>query len=412
MSELNFNKTKRACYSSYFTMSSVFALPPMLFLTFNERYGISYTLLGTLVLVNFCTQFAIDLIFSFFSKRFDIKKTLIIMPILTSLGMLIYAFSPELFGENVYIGLALGTVIFSVSAGLSEVLLSPVIAAIPGSTDKDMTKLHSLYAGGVVFVIAVSTVFLKLFSSEYWQVLIVLWALAPLVTCVMFCLSPLPPMSMSHGESHKEGNNKKFGLPLCVICIFMGAAAENTMTNWISSYMESALGISKTIGDILGMAVFAILLGIGRVIYTRYGKNVWRVLILSMAGSVVCYLVAGLSTNVLLSFIACIFTGLCTSMLWPGSLILMEEKVKGVGVAAYALMAAGGDFGSSVAPQLMGAVVDKVNISTWAEELSVQMSVPVEQISMKFGMLITAIFPIIGVIVLIGIKKYFSDKKV
>ncbi len=411
MSLNNYKKTKRACYSSYFTMSSAFAFPPMLFLTFNEMYGVSYTLLGTLVLINFCTQFTIDLIFSLFSKHFNIKKTLTVMPLLTALGLLIYTFSPNIFGNNVYLGLAIGTVIFSVAAGLSEVLLSPVIAALPGATDKDMSALHSLYAGGVIFVIAVSTVFLKLFGNENWQILSFLWAIAPIVTCALFCTSPVPDMNTSHGESVSAGNNKKFGLILCVMCIFMGSASENTMTNWISTYMENALGIDKTVGDILGMAVFAVLLGVGRLLYTKYGKNIWRVLMLSMVGSVVCYLVAGLSTNIILSFLACILTGLCTSMLWPGSLILMEEKVIGAGVAAYALMAAGGDFGASVAPQLMGAVVDKMNLNAQIAEAALQMNVPIEQVSMKIGMLVTSIFPIIGVVILLYIKRYFSVKK-
>ena len=68
MSEPNYKITKASCYFSYVAMASVFCVPPMLFVTFHEMYGISYTLLGTLVLVNFCTQLAIDLIFSFFSR--------------------------------------------------------------------------------------------------------------------------------------------------------------------------------------------------------------------------------------------------------------------------------------------------------------------------------------------------------
>ncbi|MBQ2278799.1 MAG: MFS transporter, partial [Clostridia bacterium] len=66
----NFKRTKYSCYFAYLSMASVFSLPPLLFMTFHEMYGISYTLLGTLVVVNFCTQLTIDLIFSFFTKYF------------------------------------------------------------------------------------------------------------------------------------------------------------------------------------------------------------------------------------------------------------------------------------------------------------------------------------------------------
>ena len=145
MKETNFRRTKLSCYYSYLSMASVFALPPLLFITFREMYGISYTLLGTLILINFCTQLAIDLIFTFFTRYFNIKKTVRIMPVLTTLGMLIYAIIPLMFKEYAYIGLVLGTVLFSVSAGLSEVLLSPIVAAIPSENpDRDMSMLHSL----------------------------------------------------------------------------------------------------------------------------------------------------------------------------------------------------------------------------------------------------------------------------
>ena len=197
---------------------------------------------------------------------------------------------------------------------------------------------------------------------------------------------------------------------LCVGCIFFGSAAENSMTNWISSYMESALQIPKAVGDVVGMAVFAVLLGTGRVLYSKYGKNISNVLLAGMVGAVACYLAAGLSRNVVLSFLACILTGICTSMLWPGTLILMEEKIPAPGVAAYALMAAGGDFGASVAPQLIGVVVDKVSVSEFAQGLSTATQMSVEQISMKAGMLVAALFPIIGVFIILYIKRYFKKQ--
>ncbi len=400
--------TKRACHFSYLSMSSVFCLPPMLFLTFHHLYGISYTLLGTLVLTNFCTQLLIDLIFSFFSKYFNIKRTVRIMPLLTSLGLLIYAASPWLFGNRVYLGLLLGTVIFSVASGLSEVLLSPMISSIPGSTDKDMSLLHSLYAVGVLMTVGLSSLFLRLFGNNNWQLLTLFWAALPLFASLLFCLSPIPDMTLSAGKMQRKTKEQRIGLALCVLCIFLGSAAENTMTNWISGYMETALGISKTVGDILGMAVFALLLGLGRILYTKFGRNITAILLGSMSGAAVCYLIAGLSTEVTLSFVACILTGLFTSMLWPGSLILMEERISGVGVAGYALMAAGGDFGASVAPQLLGIIVDKVRTGAHAAALSVKLSISPEQLGMKVGMLMAAIFPTLGVAVILVIRRYFK----
>lgn len=406
-----FKRTKHACYFTYLAMSSVFSLPPLLFMTFREMYGISYTLLGTLVLINFCTQLTVDLIFSFFTKYFNIHKTVKIMPLLTSAGLLIYAFVPLLFPQYAYTGLLVGTVIFSVAAGLCEVLLSPLVAALPSDNpDRDMSMLHSLYAYGVVGVIIISTVFLKLFGTENWMYLTMFWASLPILSFVLFSLSPIPEINLSQNTTPNAAKRKNTGLALCAICIFLGSAAENAMTNWISVYMESSLHIPKVIGDILGMATFAILLGLGRTAYAKYGKNISAILLFSMVGAAVCYLVAGVSANLIISMLACILTGLFTSMLWPGTLILMEEKFPNPGVAAYALMAAGGDFGGSVAPQLLGAVVDTVSASNWAAQLGATLSLSSEQIGMRVGMLTASIFPLLGVVLLIYIKRHFSQR--
>ena len=412
MKPLNFKRTKLACYSAYFTMSSIFSLPPLLFAALQDMYGISYTLLGTLVLTNFCTQLLVDLVFTIFSKHFNVKKVVRVMPVITSAGLLIYAAVPTLLPQHAYIGLLIGTVLFSVSAGLSEVLLSPVIAAIPSDNpQKDMSLLHSLYAFGVFTVVVVSTLFLRIFGTANWMYLTVFWALLPLIATVMFMLSPMPDMDVSGGEGTKGMGKRTLALAICVGSIFFGSCAENAMSNWVSTYMENALQIDKTLGDILGMAMFAILLGLARISYAKYGKKITGVLLIGMIGAAVCYLVAGLTTSIIAAFVACIFTGLFVAMLWPGTLIMMEENLPGLGVAAYALMAASGDLGASIAPQLLGIVVDKVAASSFAAELGARLSLETEQIGLKAGMLVTAIFPIIGTAIIIFAIHYFKKQK-
>ena len=180
------------------------------------------------------------------------------------------------------------------------------------------------------------------------------------------------------------------------------------MSNWVSSYAESALHIDKALGDLLGLAGFAILLGLMRMGYAKFGKNISVVLLIGMIGAAACYLVAGLSLHAVPALIACMLAGLFTAMLWPGTLILMEEKIPSPGVAAYALMAAGGDLGAAIAPQLMGAVVDTVKATNFAAELGEKLGRTAEQIGMQAGMLVTAIFPILGMIVVLIIIAYFK----
>ena len=296
-------------------------------------------------------------------------------------------------------------------------LLSPMIAAIPSDNpQRDMSLLHSLYAFGTFTMIIISTVFLKFFGTNNWMYLIIFLACLPLIAAVLFMISPIPDMNNESAIKNSFGNTKcrTIGLALCVACIFFGSCAENAMTNWISTYMENALGISKVIGDIFGAAAFAILLGIARISYAKFGKNIMRTLLISMIGATVCYLVAGLSPNVIISFIACIMTGFCTSMLWPGTLIMMEENIPHAGVAAFALMAAGGDLGASFSPQFLGVVVDKVSVSNFAVNLGNSLNISAEQVGLKIGMLVTALFPIIGIAVVLAIMRYFkaTDKNI
>lgn len=410
MNNLNFKRTKYACYFANIAMSAVFVVPPMLFTTFHETYNISYTLLGTLIVVNFCTQLLIDLAFSLFSKFFNIKLSIRLMPLLTSVGLLIYALIPHFLPQYTYLGLVMGTIIFSVAAGLGEVLMSPVVAAIPSDTpEKDMSLLHSLYGWGVVSMAIITSVFFVIFGTSQWKTLMISLATLPALSSLLFFLSPIPNMNNTSGSTKSKGKSKL--LVLCVLCIFFGSAAENTMTNWISTFMEKSLGLSKTLGDILGLAIFAFLLALSRVLYAKFTPNITKTLLISMACSAVCYLISGLIPYVAISFISCILLGVFTSMLWPGTLILMEEKIPSPGVAAFALMAAGGDLGASITPQLVGIVIDKVSASQFVVALCSNGQYTPDEIGLKFGMLTASVFPILGTILLIYIYKKFKKDK-
>ena len=290
-------------------------------------YGISYSLLGLLVLVNYSTQLAIDLIFSFFSHKFNIEKTVKITPVLTVVGMLVYSLTPFFLPDNmVYIGILVGTVIFSASGGLAEVLISPVIAALPAKDpDREMSKLHSIYAWGVVFVIIFSTLFILIFGAEYWQYLALVLMLIPFVSCVLFSKAEIPQMKTPKKLSGVFEQLKNKSLWLCVFAIFLGGATECTMAQWSSGYLEKALGIQKVWGDIFGVALFGLTLGLGRTLYAKYGKNITKVLLFGVIGAFVCYVTVAVTNDSLIGLIACALTGFCVSMLWPGCLIVVSE---------------------------------------------------------------------------------------
>ena len=407
----NTRRVRLGCYASNISMSVVGNLSPLLFLTFHELYGISYSLLGLLVLINFCTQLGIDLIFSFFSHKFNIPMAVKCAPFLTMAGLVIYALSPVIFPSLVYLGLCIGTVLFSMASGFCEVLISPVIAELPSDDpDRDMSKLHSIYAWGVVGVAVISTVFLYFCGRDNWQVLPFVFLIIPVMAVVFFSRAKLPEMATPEKTSGAIRFLKNGGVWLCVLGIFLGGAAEVTMAQWASSYIEQALSLPKIWGDIFGVAIFAVTLGFGRSLYAKIGKNISRALFFGAIGATLCYLIAAISPFPVVGLIACALTGFCVSMMWPGSLIVASDRYPQGGVMIFALMAAGGDFGASVGPQLVGVITDAALENPTLVSLAEQLSLQPEQLGMKLGMIVGRLFPLIAIAVYATYLKSYIKK--
>jgi len=397
MTPSQIRRVRYACYSANITMSGTSCLSPILFLTFRERYGISFSLLGFLVLVNFFTQLLVDLALSFFSHKMNLVKTVKSIPMLALVGFLVYALLPLAFPQHAFLGLCVGTVIFSFAAGLAEVLISPVIAALPAKDpDREMSKLHSVYAWGCVAVVILGAGLLVLVGGGNWFVLPLVIAILPAVSTALFYGSKIP-------EMEKPGRVLGALKLLCskkvlisVFCIFLGGASECTMAQWCSGYLEKAMEIPKFWGDLFGTALFSVALGVGRSLYAKFGKNIHRILLLCFASTALCYLTAALTPFPVVGLIACGLTGICASMLWPGNLVVAADRNPTAGVFIYAIMAAGGDLGASVGPQLMGIVADVTAQSAAATELCAKFSLTPESLGMKAGMLLGMLFPLLG----------------
>ncbi|MBQ8740457.1 MAG: MFS transporter [Clostridia bacterium] len=396
--KINYTRLKWAAYTANVSMSVVACLSPLLFVTFRTLYGISYTQLGLLVLINFVTQLTVDLLLSFFPHKFNIEKTVRLIPVLVTIGLGVYAIFPFVFPDHVYIGLVLGTIIFSASSGFNEVLANPVILSVPSDDpDRELSKLHSTYAWGIVGVIIVGTLFLLAFGSENWQYLALLFMLVPISSIVLFTSTGMPQIATLEKVSGAVAFLKNKMLWLCVIAIFFGGAAEVTMTQWCSAYLEQSLGIPKVWGDLLGMSLFAVALGLGRSLYAARGKNIGRVLVLGSVGAFLCYVIAAFTDIAAIGLLACAFTGFCVSMLWPGSILVSSESFKSGGVFIFAMMASGGDFGAAIGPQLLGVVTDAAIANPALSSFASQLSLSVEQLAMKIGILSGAVFPLLAI---------------
>ena len=393
-------------------MAVIGNLPPILFLTFHNKFGISFSLLGLLVLLNFSTQLLIDLIFSFFSHKFNIPMTVKLTPLISVFGLLIFVAWPTLFPSSAYIGLVIGTIVFSASSGLAEVLLSAVIAALPSdNSERDMSLLHSIYAWGAVGVVSLGSLFLLVFSSDLWQILTLIFALIPLTSFILYLGAELPELKVGGKTDSSASLYKNKVMWLSVIAIFLGGAIECTMAQWASSFAEVALGIPKIYGDVFGVALFALTLGLGRTFYAKYGKRIEGVLILGVIAAAVCYLTAVFSQNPIIGLIACALTGLSASMLWPGNIIAVSDRIPTGGVVMFALMAAGGDLGASVGPELVGIITDVVSVNPRMLEMATSLGMTGEQLGMKCGLLVGAIFAIIAIPLYVCIFRAKKEKE-
>ena len=400
----NYNLLKKACYISGVTMSIVGNISPVLFLTFRNLYGLSFSQLGLLIVINFCSQLCIDLIFSFFSHKFNIAKVVRFTPLITTTGLLLFAVLPTLFPDFVYGGMIISTAIFSIAAGFNEVLLSPVIASIPSEyPEREMSKLHSAYAWGVVGVVIFATLFLSVVGYSNWQWLIAILTLVPITVAFMFMKAEIPALK----TEQSSGGKSIFGKPLivCFMCMFFAGASELTMAQWSSSFLEKVTGIPKVVGDIVGVALFSATLGLGRSLYGKYGKNIRKVLLWSSVFSTIFYFIMATTNNGVINLVACIMTGFTVSMLWPGTLLIAADDMPNGGVVMYAIMAAGGDLGASVGPEVVGIVADLALKSNKILNFAAQYGFTHEQISMKIGMLVAVLFPLLATILFVIKRK-------
>lgn len=397
----SFKLTRLSCYVGIFLQAVVCNITAVLFVPMMGIYGFTYVQLGILVAVNFTAQVAVDIIFSGMIDKYGYRRIALPAILCGFIGLILFAASPLLFPGNEFVGMLISTVIFASSSGLLEIMVSPITNALP-SEDKgaSMSLMHSFYAWGQVTTIVITTLFIFIFGGKYWQIIVLIWSIVPLVNFFMFAKAPFPPT-----QAHEAGGTAKKTLfqpffIFALLAIFFGASAEVTMAQWSSSFMEKGLSLPKIVGDMLGMCGFAVMMGIGRTWYGIMGAKVRmsHVLILGSIVSAICYVVVAVSSVTWLNVTACAVTGIAASLLWPGTLVISSQRYPLSGAWMFALLAAAGDIGASFGPWLTGIITDTTQSSELAAFISGAISVTPEQAGMRIGILIAGIFPLLAII--------------
>lgn len=407
MNSVSYRSTIMACYTANFIGALVINLTPILFVPLMLIYNLSYTQFGLLIFVNFATQILTDIIFSSPTDKYGYRPFVVLAPILTIVGYLVFMLAPVLF-NNPYHGFLLGTIIFSATGGLLELLLSAIINGIPGDQKaRMMSVLHSFYAWGVVTVVLITTLGLYLVGVENWQWIIAAWSIFPVINVIQFATCKLPPQV---AEEERQGAkfllNQRIFYIIVAIIAFSGMS-EVTMALWTSAFLERAMNLPKVFGDLVGVCLFAVMLGSGRLLYGIFGEkhDVWKFMFYGSILAVFLYIIAALSGLAVLSVISCVVCGFAVSLLWPGSVVLAGRQFPLAGSWLYAMLAAGGDIGAAVGPYMLGVLADNSAKISWLSSIFANSGLSAEQFGLRFGLLVGAIFPVVTVILLLIFKK-------
>ncbi|MBR5156718.1 MAG: MFS transporter [Clostridia bacterium] len=403
-SNISYRSTIIACNIGLFTQAVAINLIPTLFIPLKEQFGLSYGQLGMLVLINFITQLFCDIIFSNSADKHGFRPIAVISPLLIFTGLVLFAFSPNIFPTNPLPAFIISTIIFSAGSGLAEVVLSPIVNAIP--TDEKiraMSFLHASYCWGFVVVVSITTITIQIFSRTSWQYIMLAWSLLPLINAILFCRVPI---TEGVPEEKRQGmkdliKNKYFIIFL--IIIFAGGSAELSISQWASSFIEKGINLPKISGDILGVCGFAVMMGIGRTISGKLGSRLDTSKIM-MHGNIVlvaCIIIAAISPFSWLNILAIIVGGLAVSLQWPGTLMLAADFFPLAGAWMFAVLAAAGDIGASFAPWLLGNIADSIATKSTVIAFAQNLGITAEQFGLRTAMLFGSVFPLIGFMALL-----------
>ena len=393
----NYRKTKTACYLGFVTQAIAANFAPLLFLKFHNDYNIS---LGNIALISTCfffTQLLVDLFCAKFVDKIGYRICIVASEVCSAAGLIGLAFLPDIL-PNPFAGILCSVIVYAIGSGLIEVLGSPIVEACPfENKEATMSLLHSFYCWGAVGTILISTLFFLLFGMDSWKWLAVLWALIPTYNIYNFATCPIEHLVE---EGSGMGIRELFQKPLfwISVCLMIcSGASELAMAQWASAYAEAALGLSKAIGDLTGPCMFAVTMGISRVIFGKYGNRIDLMKFMTGSGilCVVCYLLTSLSSNPLIGLIGCIVCGFSVGIMWPGTISISSKKFPLGGTAMFALLAMAGDLGGSIGPGIVGYITQAAGDN------------------IRIGMSVGLVFPVILLVMLfiLSIERHNGKRK-
>lgn len=353
-----YKKTLAACYLGFVTQAIAANFTPLLFLTFQNTYGIGLERIALIPFAFYLTQLLIDFAAAKFVDKIGYRICVVSSQILSAAGLALMAVLPELLPVP-FGGIMIAVILYAVGSGLVEVLVSPIVEACPFENKNGMMSLlHSFYCWGAVGVILGSTVFFSVFGIENWKILTLLWAAVPFYNAFNFLICPIERL-IEDGEGMRSGQLLRLPLFwLLILLMVCSGASEASMAQWASAFTESAMGVSKTVGDLAGPCLFAAFMGMSRVIYGKMSGRLDLIRLMTVCAllCVICYLTASLASLPILGLAGCALCGISVGIMWPGSISISSQSCPRGGTAMFAFLALAGDLGATVSPTMVGSI--------------------------------------------------------
>ena len=362
---MNYKLTKVSCYIGYFVQAIIINFLPLLFVSMNADYGVSLSRLGALSVITFAVQLCVDLLSVKFLKNIGFRGGAVLAHFMSALGLVMLGTLPTVL-NNTFLAVALSVVVYSVGGGLIEVIISPIIEYLTSKNKAaQMSFLHSFYCWGQLLTVLITTALFFIFSRGNWRYIAFLWSVVPFINMFLILKAPIiEPTASAAQESDKRAVKTPFFYVLLLLMLCAGAS-EIAVSQWSSTFAELGLGLSKSVGDLLGPCLFALLMGIGRLFYGIYGAKIRIEKIMLFCG-IMCllsYIILSTGVGAPLKLTAMALCGLSVSVMWPGTISITASQFRGSGTAVFALLAAAGDMGCSLGPWVFGVIADRYSMS-------------------------------------------------
>lgn len=352
-----YSLTIKAAFLGYVVQAVVNNFVPLLFVRMQGEFGIPLGKITLLIGINFGLQLLIDLTSTPFIEKIGYRASMILSNACVIAGLLLLTLLPGIL-KDPFIGVLIPVCVYAVGGGLQEVLVSPIVEACPTrNKETTMSLLHSAYCWGHVAVVLFSTVFFVIAGIQNWRILAVLWCIVPLADLLLFTRVPIAKLEDDAGEALKPGRLFTQGIFWLMMLMMLAAgASEQAVSQWSSAFAEQGLGVSKTLGDLLGPMLFAVCMGTSRTIYGVRGQKL-RLKAFMAVSVVLCvasYLIIALVPNPIIALMGCGLAGFSVGIFWPGTFSTASARVKGRGTLLFALLALAGDLGCAGGPSLAG----------------------------------------------------------